>query len=67
MSAGQDLEPYWEVYRQHFRGHVLEWIETHRIGTLSPDDAKRSREETSVGDMCELSMSLGCIHGRCWR
>jgi hypothetical protein len=21
MAAGQDLEPYWEVYRQHFRGH----------------------------------------------
>ena len=27
MAAGQDLEPYWEVYRQHFRGHVVEWME----------------------------------------
>lgn len=22
MAAGQDLEPYWHIYRQHFRGHV---------------------------------------------
>ena len=27
MAAGQDLEPYWEVYRQHFRGHVVAWME----------------------------------------
>ena len=30
MAAGQDLEPYWEVYRQHLRGHVLEWMEKVR-------------------------------------
>jgi len=23
MAAGQDLEPYWEVYRQHFRGQYV--------------------------------------------
>jgi len=27
MAAGQDLEPYWEVYRQHLRGHVTQWME----------------------------------------
>jgi len=27
MAGGQDLEPYWEVYRQHFRGHVVSWME----------------------------------------
>jgi len=53
MAAGQDLEPYWDVYRQHFRGHVLEWIETHRIGNLGDEDAVRSREETNFGDMFE--------------
>lgn len=31
MAAGQDLEPYWEVYRQHLRGHVLEWMEKVRM------------------------------------
>jgi hypothetical protein len=29
MAAGQDLEPYWEVYRQHFRGHVINWMEKY--------------------------------------
>ena len=54
MAAGQDLEPYWDIYRQHFRGHVLEWIESHRIGNLSPEDAQRSREQTGqIGDMFE--------------
>ena len=54
MAAGQDLEPYWDIYRQHFRGHVLEWMETHRIGSLSPEDTAKSREETGViGDMFE--------------
>lgn len=27
MAAGQDLEPYWEVYRQHLRGHVTQWMD----------------------------------------
>lgn len=31
MAAGQDLEPYWEVYRQHLRGHVVTWMEV-RLG-----------------------------------
>lgn len=54
MAAGQDLEPYWDIYRQHFRGHVLEWIETHRIGNLSEEDSIKSRKETgTIGDMFE--------------
>ena len=41
-----------DIYRQHFRGHVLEWIETHRIGNLTGEDAVRSRKETGqIGDM----------------
>lgn len=54
MAAGQDLEPYWDIYRQHFRGHVLEWIETKRIGNLSAEDTIKSRKETgTIGDMFE--------------
>lgn len=30
MAAGQDLEPYWEVYRQHLRGHVTQWMEVSK-------------------------------------
>ena len=39
MAAGQDLEAYWEVYRQHFRGHVVDWMEKYRIGNLTPEGA----------------------------
>mmetsp|Transcript_7532 Transcript_7532/g.10961 ORF Transcript_7532/g.10961 Transcript_7532/m.10961 type:complete len:506 (-) Transcript_7532:150-1667(-) len=52
MAAGQDLEPYWEVYRQHFRGHIINWMEKYRIGNLSPEDAKKARD-FEFGDMFE--------------
>lgn len=49
MAAGQDLEPYWEIYRQHFRGHVIEWMEKYRVGNLSPEEAKTAKEFTMGG------------------
>ncbi len=52
MAAGQDLEPYWEVYRQHFRGHVMNWMEKYRIGNLSPEEAKQAAN-FEFGDMFE--------------
>ena len=53
MAAGQDLEPYWEVYRQHFRGHVVDWMEGYRIGSLSPEEAVKAKDLVSFGDMFE--------------
>lgn len=50
MAAGQDFEPYWHVYRQHFRGHVTKWMEQYRIGNLSPEEAKIA-SSAKVGDM----------------
>lgn len=50
MAAGQDLEPYWEIYRQHFRGHVVQWMEKYRIGNLSPEDAQKAKD-FKIGDM----------------
>ena len=50
MAAGQDLEPYWHVYRQHFRGHVIQWMEKYRIGNLSPQDAAAAKKPV-FGDM----------------
>jgi len=44
------LEPYWEIYRQHFRGHVVQWMEKYRIGNLSPEDAKKAKD-FKIGDM----------------
>lgn len=52
MAAGQDLEPYWDVYRQHFRGHVIQWMEKYRIGNLSKEDAERAKS-VKFGDMFE--------------
>ena len=54
MAAGQDLEAYWEVYRQHLRGHIVDWMEKHRIGSLSADDiAKVEANRLDFGDMYE--------------
>ena len=50
MAAGQDLEPYWEVYRQHFRSHVLNWMEKYRVGSLSKEEAIEARN-FDFGDM----------------
>jgi sulfite oxidase len=52
MAAGQDLEPFWEVYRQHLRGHVIDWMEKYRIGNLSPEDTVKARNFIT-GDMFE--------------
>jgi hypothetical protein len=42
----------WEVYRQHFRGHVIPWMERYRIGSLSPEDAAKA-PNFKFGDMYE--------------
>lgn len=40
MVSGCDLEPFWKVYTQHNRGHVVDCIlDLYRIGTLSEADA----------------------------
>ena len=54
MAAGQDLEPYWEVYRQHFRGHIVDWMEKYRIGNLSSADQETlAKRDQKFGDMYE--------------
>ena len=53
MAAGQDLEPYWEVYRQHLRGHVVQWMEGYRIGNLSPEEAEEASHSFIFGDAYE--------------
>jgi sulfite oxidase len=53
MAAGQDLEPYWEVYRQHLRGHVVDWMEGYRVGNLSPEEAKAASKSFEFGDAYE--------------
>lgn len=54
MAAGQDLEPYWEVYRQHFRSHIIPWMEKYRVGSLSEEDQEKLRKNRmEFGDMYE--------------
>lgn len=53
MAAGQDLEPYWEIYRQHLRGHVTDWMEEFRIGSLSPEETEKASKAFEFGDMYE--------------
>ena len=39
MVGGQDLEPYWRVYRQHYRGHIIDFMEQNfRIGNVNSDE-----------------------------
>jgi len=44
MAGGMDLEPFWEVYTEHFRGHVVPFMERFKIGRLSDADAKKSKD-----------------------
>ena len=46
MANGNDLEPFWNVYKIHFRPHIQHLIEDFRIGSLSPVDAIKSKEQT---------------------
>ena len=46
MANGHDLEPFWNVYRLHFRPHIQHLVEDFRIGNLSKKDAKKSKENT---------------------
>jgi cytochrome b involved in lipid metabolism len=41
MVAGSDLAPFWTVYTQHNRGHVLDFLQRYKIGYLSPEEAKQ--------------------------
>lgn len=46
MAGGADLAPFWNVYRQHYRGHVVAWMEKYRVGTLSADDRAKVEAES---------------------
>ena len=46
MSVGGSLEPFWELYSIHMTPHVLEILETLRIGNIHPDEEKEVHEET---------------------
>jgi sulfite oxidase len=48
MASGHDLEPFWRVYTQHNRGHIVdEILIRYRIGRLSPEEAEEIRASTT--------------------
>mmetsp|Transcript_9028 Transcript_9028/g.18069 ORF Transcript_9028/g.18069 Transcript_9028/m.18069 type:complete len:636 (-) Transcript_9028:82-1989(-) len=50
MVAGCDLEPFWKVYTQHNRGHILEVLQRYKIGWLSDEEAEEQRASTPEFD-----------------
>eukprot|EP01084_Bolivina_argentea_P301132 519427_1 len=40
MAGGQDLAPFWTVYQDHYRGHVIPFMQRLKIGKLSASDRK---------------------------
>jgi sulfite oxidase len=38
MAVGARVEPYWELYAQHFTEDVMHILEEMRVGTLHVDD-----------------------------
>ena len=46
MASGHDLEPFWQVYKQHNRGHVADLLQKYRVGHLAPRDAATVRQRT---------------------
>lgn len=50
MSGGCDLAIFWHVYRMHYQKHVLDFVETFRIGNLTPEDAIKMETEFVFND-----------------
>jgi sulfite oxidase len=46
LAAGKDIEPYWNVYRQHFNSPLAkEMLQTLKIGVLHPEDIAKKEKE----------------------
>lgn len=45
MAVGGSLEPFWEMYGVHKTVHVLEILETLRIGNVDLEDLKKQEAE----------------------
>eukprot|EP01031_Cornospumella_fuschlensis_P027692 gene27692-33446_t len=56
LAAGDDIEPFWNVYRQHYNSSLpKELLQGMKIGNLHPDDlaalnAERSKSQGSADD-----------------
>lgn len=52
MAAGQPIEPYWNLYRQHYNSALpMQLLEGMKVGHLHPEDveklqAKQAKDES---------------------
>jgi sulfite oxidase len=45
MAGGLDLGPFWDIYTEHYRGHVIPFaLKTFKIGELNAEDAARCKD-----------------------
>ena len=44
MAGGLSMEPFWDIYTEHYRGHVIPFLQRFKIGKLSAADAKAARD-----------------------
>lgn len=50
MAAGNDVAIFWDVYRQHYQPHVLDFLEKFRIGNVTVSDAIKMETEFEFAD-----------------
>lgn len=51
LAAGKDIQPFWNVYRQHYNSKLpMELLEDMRIGTLHPDDVAAAAKSADNSD-----------------
>jgi len=50
MAAGMDMEPFFDIYTEHYRGHVIPFMQRFKIGRLSDSDAAKALEIASFAD-----------------
>jgi sulfite oxidase len=49
LAAGGDVEPFWNIYRQHYNSPLpMELLKSMRIGTLHPDDVAAMQKEKAA-------------------
>jgi sulfite oxidase len=51
LAAGSRLEPYWQIYQQHYNSKLpLQLLETMRIGRLAPSELNDSSDNGKLND-----------------
>eukprot|EP00392_Amoebophrya_sp_AT5.2_P016946 g17256.t1 len=68
QAAGKAIDPYWNVYQQHFRtSEAMELLEKYKIGEIHPDEDNRSPQwqwrALFIRPLLELVTTAGAAGG----